>query len=72
MFKDGGWKSDKQQAAEQHKQQSGDDADLRLTDVPVLRERENTQYIELQLCTFINLVPSDVSLAVRGLGAQMI
>lgn len=38
VFKDGRWKRHKQQAAEEHEQQGGDDADLRLTDVPVLRD----------------------------------
>lgn len=40
VFKDGCWKCHKQQTAKQHKQQGGDDADLCLTDVPVLQERE--------------------------------
>ncbi len=44
VFKDGRWEHHKQQAAEQDKQQGGDDTDLCLTDVPVLQERENEQY----------------------------
>lgn len=40
VFEDGRRQRDEEQAAEKHKQQRGDDADLRLTDVPVLQETE--------------------------------
>lgn len=39
VFEDGGWKSHKEHAAKQHKQQGGDDADLCLRDGPLLRYR---------------------------------
>lgn len=37
VFKDGRRQRHEEQAAEKHKEQGGDDPDLRLTDVPVLR-----------------------------------
>lgn len=40
VFEDGSWKSHKQHAAKQHKQQGGDDADLCLRDGPLLRYRD--------------------------------
>lgn len=41
VFEDGCWKSHEQQAAEENKQQRGDDPNLCLTDVPALRGRNN-------------------------------
>lgn len=40
VFEDGRWQRHEEQAAEQHEEQGGDDAYLRLTDVPVLQETE--------------------------------
>lgn len=49
VFKDGCWERHKQQAAEQHEQQSGYDPDLRLTDVPVLRGDREAQISDVRL-----------------------
>lgn len=43
VFEDGRRQRDEEQAAEKHKQQGGDDADLCLTDVPVLQETEEEE-----------------------------
>lgn len=48
VFEDGRRQRHEEQAAEQHKQQGGDDADLRLTDVPVLEETEGETEGEME------------------------
>lgn len=52
VFEDGGWKSHKQQAAKQHKQQGGDDTDLCLRDGPLLQHRDRKSDLKKKIFFF--------------------